>query len=322
MPVGIFSKGILKTVPYLEVFFQDRVVYNPRNPDGLTAIAGWGHKPTAKKARKKAKEWNLPYLALEDGFIRSVGLGFEEPPLSLIVDPVGIYYDANQPSLLENIINSGEVGKNDRLMETGKKALDFILKYKISKYNNGLPLPKDYFPKTDRERVLLIDQTFGDMSVKLGLADEKSFREMLDFVGKKHEYASVYVKLHPDTIKGKKKGYLSRMKIPRSFNLIKENFNSIDLLQYFDIIYTVSSQMGFEALLLGKEVVCFGMPFYAGWGLTKDMLFCGRRKAKPSLLELFTACYVAYPRYINPNMQRLGGIFDVLEYLVAKIKRA
>ncbi len=320
MPVGIFSKGIIKTVPYLEVFLQDKVIYNPKTSDGLTAIAGWGYKPTSRKAREKALEWNLPYLALEDGFIRSVGLGFEEPPLSLIVDPVGIYYDATKPSLLENIINSGEIGKNENLLEAGEFALEVILKNKISKYNNGAPVPKDYFPKTDKARILLVDQTFEDMSVKLGLADEKSFIKMVDYVVKNYSNGDIYVKLHPETIKGRKKGYLSQMKLPKSFKVIRGNFNPLDLLKYFDIICTVSSQIGFEALLLGKEVICFGMPFYAGWGLTKDMLFCERRNARPTILQLFTACYLVYPKYINPHEKKLGDIFDVLEYMVAKIK--
>ena len=69
---------------------------------GEMLIAGWGHKPTADKARRYAAQHNLPYIALEDGFLRSLNLGCKgAQPLSLIVDHTGIYYDAEEPSDLE-----------------------------------------------------------------------------------------------------------------------------------------------------------------------------------------------------------------------------
>ena len=35
-------------------------------------------------------------------------------------------------------------------------------------------------------------------------------------------------------------------------------------------VYTVSSQLGFEAILAGHRPQVFGQPFYAGWGLSED----------------------------------------------------
>ena len=46
----------------------------------------------------------------------------------------------------------------------------------------------------------------------------------------------------------------------------------VRLLEKAEAVYCVTSQMGFEALLWGKPVRTFGMPFYAGWGLTQDEL--------------------------------------------------
>ena len=37
-----------------------------------------------------------------------------------------------------------------------------------------------------------------------------------------------------------------------------------------DAVYVVTSTMGFEALLVGKPVTTFGVPWYAGWGVTDD----------------------------------------------------
>ena len=58
----------------------------------FSCVLGWGHKPTADKARRYAAQHNLPYIALEDGFLRSLGLGCKgAQPLSLVVDHTGIY---------------------------------------------------------------------------------------------------------------------------------------------------------------------------------------------------------------------------------------
>ncbi|MEN8807144.1 MAG: hypothetical protein ABF291_06690, partial [Desulfobacterales bacterium] len=55
-----------------------------------------------------AQREGLPYLALEDGFLRSVLPGTKgDPPLSVVVDDVGIYYDATLPSRLEILLQNG-----------------------------------------------------------------------------------------------------------------------------------------------------------------------------------------------------------------------
>ena len=46
-------------------------------------------------------------LRVEDGFLRSRGLGADLiPPLSLVLDDMGIYYDPNSPSRLETLIEA------------------------------------------------------------------------------------------------------------------------------------------------------------------------------------------------------------------------
>ncbi len=115
------------------------------------------------------------------------------------------------------------------------------------------------------------------MSVVLCGADEKTFREMLECAIYENPQAKIYVKLHPMVYLGKKRGYLQKVKSNDRIKVIWENFNPIQLLEHMDKVYTVSSQMGFEAILLEKEVHCFGLPFYAGWGLT----ICNRSSLLP-----------------------------------------
>jgi capsular polysaccharide export protein len=70
-------------------------------------------------------------------------------------------------------------------------------------------------------------------------------------------------------------------------------------------VYTVTSQAGFEALLRRRPVRTFGMPFYAGWGLTGDDLAAPDRRGKASLPGLVHAALVAYPTYADPASGRL-----------------
>jgi capsular polysaccharide export protein len=318
-----FSKEIY-SIPFLGSYLEDNIVLYSKSLDisQIKGIIGWGLKETAKKAREFAKKHELHYFALEDGFVCSYGLRVNGyPPLSLFVDPVGIYYNAYAPSLLEDILNNYDFAEDE--LKDGEKALELILEKKISKYNYAPPASKEILNGKKEKRVLVIDQTKNDASVVYGCADEKTFRKMFFKAKEENRDADIYVKIHPDVILGKKKGYLLDLAVKdKEVFLIMEDVNSLSLLEFFDKVYTVSSQMGFEALLLGKEVHCFGMPFYAGWGLTKDLLSHPRRKRRRTLLELFTASYLKYPRYINPETGKKGTIFDVIGFILKQRKMA
>ena len=79
-----------------------------------------------------------------------------------------------------------------------------------------------------------------------------------------------------------------------------EDISPWALLDLVDQVYVVTSQLGFEALLAGKQVHCFGVPFCAGWGLTNDRIQSERRGVSRSLDAVFHAAYLDYCRYINP----------------------
>jgi capsular polysaccharide export protein len=89
---AVFSYGLLRLAGLRELLGAEQLRFRPsdRAARGLEAVVGWGHKPTAARAREYALRHGLPYVALEDGFLRSVGLRASEPPLSLVVDDLGI----------------------------------------------------------------------------------------------------------------------------------------------------------------------------------------------------------------------------------------
>lgn len=317
----IFSRGILK-IPHLNAFLHDsELISYSRLTKTIRAdnVIGWGLRPSAGKARAYAEQYHLPYIALEDGFLRSLGLGvMGYPPFSVVYDDVGIYYDTTRSSRLEQLILSSHFSATD--LQQAEQAVRLIVRHQLSKYNHN----PDYVsnePKTS-EIVLVIDQTFGDMAVKYGRANESDFQQMLDAAIGENPDAQIWVKTHPDVISGKKKGYLTDLhRYGNRIRLFAEDVNPISLLNRVDKVYCVTSQMGFEALLLGKPVITFGIPWFAGWGVTEDrhpdidVLKRSQRRENRSFLQLFAAAYLQYSRYINPYSGKVGTIFDVIDYL-------
>ncbi|EIP5773841.1 capsular polysaccharide biosynthesis protein [Campylobacter jejuni] len=285
------------------------------NKDDL--FFGWGRKKSGSKAMNLAKKHKAKFILLEDGFIRSLNLGVENSPsFSMVKDDIGIYYDATAPSKLENLLNTYEF--KDKELKQAKKAIELIKKYKISKYNNNLDIPDDYFQK-DEKRILIITQTANDASLEFGLAKDFKTVDMIKDAIKENPDSKIYIKIHPDVLSGKKQSDLDINSLPKECILISENFNPIALLEFFDKVYTKTSGMGFEALMLGCECVCYGVPFYAGWGLTQDKQACKRRIQKRSLEEVFYAAYILYSEYFNPYLNQKSNIFDTIQTL-AKYK--
>lgn len=317
--IGVFSRGIL-SVPFLETMLGYRIC-RAEGPlvNRLSAIAGWGRKPTAVKARKFAERHDLPYIALEDGFLRSWGTGDLFPPLSVVIDPEGIYYDSTRPSALESLLN-GDADILEGIEDDVRHALALILEHRLSKYNHAPELKAGMLRDHDRKRVLIIDQTAGDMSISLGLAGEETFAEMLTAAREENPDATIYVKTHPEVTSGRKQGHFFQLGNDDRTVVLRDAINPIGLVGEMNRVYAVSSTMGFEALLAGKPVTCFGMPWYAGWGVTDDRKSCSRRTRKRSVEELFAAAYFRYARYLDPLTHQRGSIFDVIDWLLRQRK--
>lgn len=317
----IFSRGIWK-IPDLKNFFPEmQLIKSPQNAD---CVMGWGYRPSALKARQFAQQNQLPYLALEDGFLRSVGLGVNgSPPFALVCDDVGIYYDTSRSNRLEEfILQSHDFSKE--ILDDAERAMRLIVKNHLSKYNHALDFQEEKKLTEKQEIVLVIDQTFGDKAVECAGVDASAFEEMFRTACAENPHAQIWLKTHPDTQSGKKTGYLTHISASESerVRILSEEINSISLLKQVDKVYCVSSHMGFEALLCGKSVSVFGRSWYAGWGLTDDrhsdisiLKQQNSRRIPRTLTQLFAAAYLRYSRYINPNTGEAGTIFDVIDYL-------
>ncbi|MDG6881288.1 Capsule polysaccharide biosynthesis protein [Phocoenobacter uteri] len=314
----IFSRGI-KKIPHLQHFLPEFGLSNSTTDVENSVVMGWGYRPSTKKALDFARKHNLSYIALEDGFLRSLGLGINGyPPLSMIVDDLGIYYDSSKPSRLEKLI----LDYNDdfELNYQAKKAMYLMQKYQLSKYNHALNFSSKI--SDCRPVTLIIDQTFGDMSVTYGKADEQIFLQMVKCAIAENPKNQIWVKTHPDVLSGKKKGYFCNFDdFQEKVTFIADDVNPQSLLEQAENVYCVTSQMGFEALLLGKKVVTFGTPWFAGWGLTDDrhafiaQLRTEKRRTNKNITALFAAAYLQYSRYISPFNGKPSDIFEVIDYL-------
>lgn len=281
-----------------------------KNIADVRAVLAWGCKPSAAKARAYAAQYGLPVWQLEDGFLRSVGLGNVDPPLSIVVDDVGMYYDATRPSALETMI------ARPRDVEQIARVRALIGQWRqgrVSKYNHSREmcggLPERY--------VLVADQTRGDMSIRYGLADAPNFTRMLEAALDRHPDKTILLKVHPDVFAGRKRGQFDRLTPGQAsrIQVLGQDVHPVGILERAEAVYAVTSQMGFEGLLWGKPVHTFGMPFYAGWGLTEDDLSAPRRRQPVALENLIHAALLDYPRYIDAETGLCCEAEQVLQHL-------
>ena len=284
-----------------------------QSPTHVKALTGWGLRPSTQRPREFARQHNLPFIGLEDGFLRSYGTGPDYPTLSLVVDELGIYYASDRTSALETLLSSDI----DVLSGPGTGhalARERIIAEGLSKYNLAPDL--DVLPGPARgNRILIVDQTVGDASIDYGQAGRETFVRMLAAAREENPGATLYIKTHPEVSGGSKKGYLSGIAEDANTYLLRTPACPASILRHMSRVYVATSHMGFEALMHGIPVTCFGMPWYAGWGATDDRQQCNRRLRHRNVSELFAAAYMHYTRYLNPQTLELGSIFDVIDWL-------
>lgn len=295
--LAVFSLGLMRLKDEMRQLSGHEPRFTLFSAAGQDAIGGWGHKPTAARARAAASRHGLPYIAFEDGFIRSLRPGTGQKPASMVIDRTGIYYDARRPSDLENLLQTAAFSADE--MSQAAQVMAAIKSGRLSKYNHGVESLGGLKIPPGRKVVLVIDQTAGDESVAGGLADAARFVEMAEAAAAENPGAILVAKLHPETLSGAKAGYLEAAARRLGMEILASHVSPWCLFDLGPHVYTVSSQFGFEALMAGCKVTCFGMPFYAGWGLTSDRYPIARRTARRGIDELAAAVYLRYSHHFD-----------------------
>ncbi|WP_457650162.1 capsular polysaccharide biosynthesis protein [Profundibacter sp.] len=285
-------------------------------PSDGDMVGVWGKSPTSPRGEAVASHTDAPILRIEDAFLRSIHPGRSgEPPLGLLLDKNGVHFDPSTVSDLETLLATHPLD-DTALLNRARNAMARIKAADLSKYNAhdpDIPLPAPGY-------VLVIDQTKGDASVTASGADRARFQEMLVFAQEEHPGAQVIIKTHPETLAGHRKGYYSAADASRRVSLLTEPVSPWALMDGAIAVYTVSSQLGFEAIMAGHKPRVFGTPFYAGWGLTQDETPLARRQRVLTRAQLFAAAMILYPEWYDPYRDRLCALEDVVDALEAQVR--
>ncbi len=270
-----------------------------RGTEGMqSVIAAWSTRmPPGLTERAAASK--VPVHRVEDGFIRSLGLGSDLlPPASVIVDGSGIYFDPSGPSDLETLLQTHPF--DDAVRRRARLLIDRLVLAGISKYAAGGQAPVLDAP-AGRVVVLVPGQVADDLSVRLGGGPIQDNLRLLEAVRTARPDAFIVYRPHPDVDAGHRRGALPDPVALRLADRICRGGAMAPLIGAVDEVHTLTSLAGFEALLRGRTVFTYGQPFYAGWGLTVDRSRFSRRSRSLCVEELAAGTLLLYPRYVDPR---------------------
>jgi capsular polysaccharide export protein len=281
--------------PFVRAFIgrdDVRFVRDGRHVHAGARLLLWGSAPVPKGVHAGAR-----IVRLEDGFVRSVGLGADlTRPLSWVVDDLGIYYDAGRPSALENLLQNGEFGKSE--VARARALREHIVQTGLTKYN--LASPEWRRPANGQAAVLVAGQVETDASIAKGALDIRTNLALLQAVRAARPGAWLVYKPHPDVVARLRHGGAGEAEAAGYYDELLTDASMHHLLLLVDEVHVMTSLAGFEALLRGKPVFCWGHPFYAGWGLTHDAQVHPRRTRKLTLDQLVAAALLRYAVYLDP----------------------
>ena len=285
-------------------------------PKSGDAVAVWGQSPTSHRGEVMAARYESPLIRIEDAFLRSLHPGRAgEPPLGLLIDHSGVHFDGNRPSDIETLLATHPLD-DAALLNRARAAIERLQEAHLTKYS-GFDIAA---PTPDPGYVLVIDQTRDDAAVRASGATDADFQEMLVMAQEEHPGVPVLIKTHPETQQGFREGYFGQKDVNERVKLWDQPISPWVLFEGAVSVYTMSSQMGFEAIYAGHKPRVFGQPFYAGWGLTSDQNAPARRQRVLTKAQLFAAAMILYPTWYDPLRDRICQIEDVIGALEAKTR--
>ena len=269
---------------------------------------------------------NSLLMLCEDGFLKSADTWANNNAperfrqgCSCVVDSRGYYFDATRPTVIEQMLNDPEIKLDTEKLARARRLIDLIVEKKLTKYNHQ-PIQEPMIGRPGHRKVLVVDQSYGDFSISRGWASDETFKRMLNDAINENPDSDIIVKTHPDTMTGTRAGYFQDVPEGGRVFRMTEPVNPYSLINICDRVYVCSTQFGFEALMAGKEVHVYGMPFYAGWGLTNDRQKNPRRVLRRSLEEVFYIFYIMYTHWCNPDTGSACEIEEAIDWLL-KIRK-
>ncbi|MEO9528642.1 hypothetical protein [Roseibium sp.] len=285
-------------------FLDARVLFALlRFPVKPSAFVVWSYTESVW-VRMAAKLLGVPILRMEDGFLRSFGAGkLHTTPYSLVLDTGGLYFNPKTQSSLEHLLNTTVL---DDDLEQARAGIALMKAGNLTKYYEPATFPHPKLKRTPGlNAILVVGQVEDDQSVRFGFNGKMSNNDMVRRVRKQHPDAEIFYRPHPDVVFTNRKSSDPRF-IEKICNVLPSNIPLSEVMNNVDHVYTMTSLVGMEALVIGKKVTTFGSPFYSGWGLTEDFQKTPNRTRSLTIEELFAGAYLKYPRYFHPlNRDRI-----------------
>jgi capsular polysaccharide export protein len=274
-----------------------RFMRSPARERLAGSVAVWRAR-TSPETLSEIQSSGASIVEVEDGFVRSRGLGADcVPPLSITVDRLGPHFDPAQPSELELLLETGEF--DAMTLDRARELRRLIVEAGIGKYGRGKAAVAR--PDGNRRLILVPGQVEDDRAVQAGGCGLVSNLDLLRKVREDAPDAYILYKPHPDVVAGHRRGSIPERLCLRHADEVVGEVPIGSLIETVDEVHVNTSLAGFEALLRLKPVTTHGVPFYAGWGLTRDLgPVPSRRTRLRTLDELVAAVLLLYPRYLDP----------------------
>jgi capsular polysaccharide export protein len=279
------------------------------------AVAVWAAREPAG-LRAKAVAAGVAVINIEDGFVRSVGLGADfMPAASIVMDRAGIYFDPTHASDLDTILENTTFP--EQTIDRSRNLIAMLISRGITKYNTGGTMAPVSAPIGSR-KLFVPGQVENDRSVSLGGAGIYRNIDLLRRVRELNPDAFIIYKPHPDVEAGHRPGAVAESEILEFANHIVREVSTAAIIPVVDEVHTLTSLAGFEALIRNKLVVVYGKPFYAGWGLTTDIAPVAHRRRRLSIEQLVAGALILYPRYLDPLTKLPCGPETVIDRMALK----
>ena len=284
-----------------------RFVSSVENLPVESTLLLWGAAPSPEGLRGDVR-----IVRVEDGFLRSVGLGAALiQPLSWVLDGQGMYYDSTRPSDLEQLLLGHDF--SPPLLARARSLRTRIVQSGITKYSVGA---KVWTPPVHRSVILVPGQVETDVSLRLGAPGIRTNMALLQAVRAARPDSYLVYKPHPDVTAGLRARGVNENSARVWCDEIVTDVGMGELLKQVSEVHVLTSLAGFEALLREKAVTCYGQPFYAGWGLTHDVCPVSRRGRPLTLEMLIAGALILYPRYVSRSSGDHSSAERVLEDLI------
>lgn len=263
---------------------------------GVDALVQWGKSDSAPNIvlQTTARTLGKKILYLDSGLVRvpdTVALS----PLgaSIIVDDQAPHYETRLPSRLEDRLQHGAA----LTPEQERYARAAVALLYATPNSDNTPSAS-----SDAPAVLIIDQSQSDPYFSRNAVTFADFETMVCDALKDWPNRTIYIYREAGD-----DGHLSQSRLLNAgiasehIRFLEHTSAPHELFANTEAVYTVSSKLGFEALLSGKSVTCYGQPFYSGWGLTADKQPMARRTRQRSVLDIFHYACVDAARYADPQ---------------------